>query len=126
VSYVLDASAVLAVLFNEAGRDLVIELGQGGAISAVNLAEVLTRSAEMEVPAEVRRSVASDMGLGVVPFDADAADLAAELRGPTRRLGLSLADRACLALAQKANMPVLTGDRAWAMLDIGVEIVLIR
>jgi PIN domain nuclease of toxin-antitoxin system len=126
VSYVLDASAVLAVLFNEAGRDLVIDLGQGGAISAVNLAEVLTRSAEMEVPAEVRRSVASDMGLGVVAFDADAADLAAELRGPTRRLGLSLADRACLALAQKANMPVLTGDRAWAMLDIGVEIVLIR
>ncbi|MBC7520571.1 MAG: type II toxin-antitoxin system VapC family toxin [Sandarakinorhabdus sp.] len=126
MTYVLDASAVLAVLFNEAGRDIVIDLGQGGTISAVNLAEVLTRSADKDVPVEVRRAIVGDMGLNVVAFDANAAELAAELRAPTRRLGLSLADRACLALARTRGLTALTGDRAWADLDIGVEIMLIR
>ncbi len=124
--YVLDSSAVLAVLFNESGMQTVIEQGQGGLISAVNLAEVLTRSIEKNVPAALRDDVVAVMGLGVMAFDGAAAAATAELRGPTRHLGLSLADRACLALALQLGAPVLTGDRAWSKLAIGVDVRLIR
>jgi ribonuclease VapC len=126
VSFVLDASAVLAVLFEEAGREAVLAHGQGGTISAVNMAEVLTRAADKDVPELIRAAIVGGMALNVVAFDAEAATAAADLRGQTRQWGLSLGDRACLALGQKLRLPVLTGDRAWAEIDLSVEIVLIR
>ncbi len=59
-------------------------------------------------------------------FDAVHAELAAILREPTRDLGLSLADRACLALASDLEVPAVTADRSWRDLDIGVEVELVR
>ncbi len=59
-------------------------------------------------------------------FEAEQADEAARLRPPTRSVGLGLADRACLALARRLDVPTVTADRTWAALDLGVEIVMIR
>lgn len=67
-----------------------------------------------------------ELGVTVLPFDVEDAELAAGLRPLTIRAGLSLADRACLALAAKLKIPAITADRAWKKLDLSVEIVVIR
>lgn len=102
------------------------ELIGAAGLSTVNLAEVLTRLAERgaSLP-DVRRQIA-ELGLTIAAFDEEAAVLTAGLRPATRHLGLSLGDRACLALAQREGVAAVTADRAWAGLDLGVQIVLIR
>lgn len=129
---VLDASALLAFLDLEAGASMVASgLATGCWMSAVNYAEVLSRVAERGGDPEARDRDWVDAGLigqliGVVPFGEEDGVAAAALRPLTRRLGLSLGDRACLALGRRLGLPVLTADRAWAGIDAGVEIVLIR
>jgi len=66
------------------------------------------------------------LGVTIVPFGAEDAELAAQLRSSTQILGLSLADRACLALAARTDLPALTADRAWAGLDVGIRVRLFR
>ncbi|WP_339097412.1 type II toxin-antitoxin system VapC family toxin [Deinococcus sp. VB343] len=122
---VLDASAVLAWMKGETGAERV-EAALGGYISTVNLAEVTTKSAELGYdPADIRLDLVC-MGLRVVPFSAEHSDLAAKLRPLTRVAGLSLGDRACLALALSLGLPVLTADKAWASLEVGVTVDLLR
>jgi ribonuclease VapC len=123
---VADASAVLAALKNEPfshfePRELV-----GATISAVNLSEVLSKLHDDGLDEAQADAAASLMELRAVAFDEPQARSAARLRTLTRRAGLSLGDRACLALGQNLNRSVVTADRAWASLDVGVEIVLIR
>jgi PIN domain nuclease of toxin-antitoxin system len=48
------------------------------------------------------------------------------LRPATKALGLSLGDRACLALARRERLPILTADRSWAKLDLGIPIKVMR
>jgi PIN domain nuclease of toxin-antitoxin system len=64
--------------------------------------------------------------LAVVPFDEELARQTGALRPATRSLGLSLGDRACLALAQREQLPILTADRIWAKLDLGIAIKVVR
>lgn len=124
--WVLDASAVLAVILPETGGDMVRPLMARSLLGAVNLTEVVTRLLDLGfAPAEVDR-VLKRMQFTLVPFDEDLASNAGRLRTKTRHLGLSVGDRACLALAQREGLPALTCDRAWAKLDVGVEVVLIR
>lgn len=127
-SWVLDASAVIAVLDGEPGREQVRpKLRSGGAtISAVNLSEVVTRHLEGGFSENQIRDRIQPLSLEVVPFDADLAYAAARLRAPTRSAGLGLGDRACLALAQRLGVPAVTADRAWATLGLPIEIELIR
>ncbi len=129
---VLDASALLALLRGEAGEEVVAEALAGGAwISAVNWSEVLAKLAEVGIPTEralaelINRGVLGQ-ALQIAPFEEVAALLTAQLREPTRGRGLSLGDRACLALAQHKQRPALTADRSWRELEVGVEIRLIR
>lgn len=129
---VLDASALLAHLNDEAGADVVdAALIQGSAISAVNLAEVLSKLAELdEAPAEIndalwRRGLLGSQ-LSILPLTAEDAVAIAELHVKTRSRGLSLGDRACLALARRLQLPALTADRDWARLAVGVRIETIR
>lgn len=68
----------------------------------------------------------AETGIEIRPFDAEDARLAGELVGLTRKAGLSLADRACLALAGRLGVPAVTADRTWLSLDIGVEVIGIR
>ena len=123
---VIDSSALLAVIQNEPGAEKAIELLDGALLSAVNHAEVMTKLIEKGVPRELARSTVLSIGIQVIGFDVDLADRTGELRVETRHLGLSLADRACLALAERERAVALTADRNWAALDIGIDIRLIR
>jgi PIN domain nuclease of toxin-antitoxin system len=120
--HVIDASAALAHLLDEAGGDRVLPHLKTGLIGAVNLSEVVTRL--IRAGADPMR--ADYLGCAVLDHNADLAHRTGRLWPMTAHLGLSLADRACLALAMREGLPVLTGDRAWTRLDLGVDVVLIR
>jgi ribonuclease VapC len=126
MSVILDASAILAVILEEAGADNVLRLARNSLISTVNMVEVLQKSAERNMDGEPIRYHLARLDIAIVPFEWPEAQIAAALVPKTRRLGISLGDRACLALGLSRNLPVLTADRAWAQLDIGVDIRLIR
>jgi PIN domain nuclease of toxin-antitoxin system len=127
---VLDASALLAYLQRESNADRVetLLLDHPCLISAVNLAETLARLADWNIPLALAEARILGLEIAVIPFDQAFARQAAELRAPTRKLGLSLGDRACLALARARGAVAVTADRAWLKLDagIGVEIDCIR
>lgn len=96
------------------------------AISTVNLSEVAAKLAEGGMPEEVIREALEGLALGIHDFGRELAFRTAMLRPITRSRGLSLGDRACLALGRRLDLPVLTADRTWAGLDVGVEITLVR
>ena len=122
---VLDASAILALLQGERGSENVLQALPGAVVSSVNLSEVVAKLADHGMPTdEIRQALT--LGLEIVPFTEDLAYAAGELRLLTRDRGLSLGDRACLALAKALSRPVLTADRAWARLDLGIEVRLTR
>ena len=123
---VADASAVLALLIGEPFTEFDPQRIANASISAVNLSEVLARLLGIGMPESEVETTVAKLDLRVVAFDAMHALDAARLRAATRHPGLSLGDRACLALGNRLGCPVVTGDRAWASLDVGVEVVLIR
>lgn len=128
---VLDASAMLAFLRNEPGRERVARaLAGAAAVSALNWAEVMARLIDLGAdPSEIVARALPPTGSGtveVVPFGDVEARESAKLRARTRSLGLSLADRAALALALTRGLPVLTADRAWKSLRLPVKIEVIR
>jgi PIN domain nuclease of toxin-antitoxin system len=123
---VVDASAVLALLQGEPFGKFDPERIVGAAISAVNLAEVLTKLLSAGLSRHHAEDAAAALNFRVVPFDKQQARDAAGLWPATSRGGLSLGDRACLALGLALKAPVITADRAWAKIDIGASIVLIR
>ena len=123
---VLGASALLAVMLEERGAEKVRDLLPGAIIGAVNLAEVVAKLQERGVPdAEIDRAIAR-LDLPVIPFDTAQAMVAGKLRARTKSLGLSLGDRACLALAVVRGTPAVTMDRGWSALDIGAEAIVAR
>lgn len=122
--FVLDSSAVLAALLGETGGERVIEVAISSLICSVNHAEVIGKLINLGHSARDAQSLFNPPN--IVPADLSLANMAGGLREQTRHRGLSLGDRFCLALAQRENLPVLTADRAWAGLDLGVEVVLIR
>jgi ribonuclease VapC len=123
---VLDASALLAMLQGESGSGVVMRHVSDSWISAVNMAEVYGKLTTGGVPFELAAPMAFRAVRGVVAFDDGQAKLAARLLQQTRALGLSLGDRACLALAIHRKLPVLTADKAWKSLKVGAEIRVIR
>jgi len=127
MKYVLDASAILAALNDEAGADRVASAVPEGVISAVNLAEVaagLLRGGNK--PVQVR-AVLRALGCTVIPADEEMAIDAGLLRAVTDRAGLSLADRFCFALGRRLSLPILTTDRQWLLAadasDVSVELI---
>jgi PIN domain nuclease of toxin-antitoxin system len=129
---VLDASALLAHLNEERGAEVVREAMQAGAaISVINWTEVLTKLAERgEDPelaaAELRAAGLIGATVSVEPVtDADCIAVA-RLRSATKAKGLSLADRACLALADRLGVPAMTADRTWSEVDVAAQVHLIR
>lgn len=120
---VLDASAVLALLFREKGAAEVEDVLADSAMSAVNWSEVVQKLAVRDVPAPDALFV---LGLRVEPFTPADAGTAATLWTRGRALGLSLGDRACLALATRLGSEAWTADRVWATGDLGVRVRVIR
>ncbi len=129
---VLDSSALLAFLQGEPGSLAVLEsLTAGAVLNVVNYSEVLTRLAGAgESPEHADRRLREEGLIGgivaIVPVTQEDAVEIARLRDATRAQGLSLGDRACLATATRLQRPAVTADRAWASVDIGVPIRLIR
>ena len=128
MSAILDASAFLALMLGERGGEVVLAVARGSLISAVNFCESMTRAIDRGHDSEDVRRIVRRLEIGIAPFEAELAQRAADLRGATRAPGISLGDRACLALAQATGRPIYTADQRWADLDLdlGIDIRLIR
>jgi PIN domain nuclease of toxin-antitoxin system len=125
-SAVLDSSALLAVIHGEPGADAVLAVMADAAISTVNVAEVMSKLMEGGTTLDHARDWVRAFDLAVIDFDLPLAEAVGELRIRTRRAALSIGDRACLALALRESVPVLTADRAWCGLDLGIDVRMIR
>jgi ribonuclease VapC len=126
MTVVLDASAVLAMLWHEHGGDRVAAISEDTIVSVVNLSEVVAKMLDRGFTETQAREVADQIESTVIPFDEEQALAAGLLRAATRARGLSLGDRACIALALARGARIMTADRAWADLDAGVVIEVIR
>lgn len=132
MSSVLDASALLAYLHEEPGADIVADaLAESARMSTANFAETLSKLADAgRVPAEVADELADRGILGglliLEPITGDDALTIADIRATTGRRDISLGDRACLALALRLGLPVLTSDGSWADLGLDVAVQPIR
>lgn len=139
-SYVLDTSAVVAVLNRESGYDVVLPLLDQSVISTVNWAEVVSLAmtgrllggANGQSRDEVleallaAKELLDHLGLSTTEFTLPEAELSGFISSPTRPLGLSLGDRACLSLGLSLNLPILTADRNWDRVDLGAQVRQIR
>ena len=122
--YLLDASALLALLHREPGEKKVATIVANAAICTVNLAEVVSKLQDAGIPDEAAQTAIETLGLRVVVFDQAMAFEAGRLRALTRSMGLSLGDRACLAAGIVLELPVLTADREWLKLKSKLGIVI--
>jgi ribonuclease VapC len=122
---VLDASALLAFINGEAGADKVAAVLGDAVISAVNLAEAVTKLVLRSRSPEQTLAVIAEAEVPVIDFDRALAEAAGVLAVSTRTRGLSLGDRACLALARREQAVAMTADRAWDKLGIGIDVQLI-
>jgi PIN domain nuclease of toxin-antitoxin system len=125
-SIVLDSSAILAHLNGEPGSEGAVPFFGDALISAVNLAEVVAKLAEHGANLNLIRAALSRYGLQIAAFDETLAERTGALRVKTKTFGLSLGDRACLALAERFSLPVLTADRAWKDLNLSIDVRLLR
>ena len=123
---VLNASALLALLHAEPGADFVEPLLERAVVCSVNWSEVVQKALAWGVEVEGMREALEALGLDILPFTPEDAEQTARLWSKTRQVGLSLGDRACLSLARRLGVPVLTCDSAWQGLDSGVEVQIIR
>ena len=124
---VLDASALLAVLNQEPGGEaLTPEILSGASISTVNLAEVHGKLVGWGLSPDDAWEAALGPVREAVAFTAEHARLVGDLVAQTRPLGLSLGDRACLALGLALKAPVFTADRSWKKLKVGARIHVVR
>lgn len=119
---VVDSSAVAALILKEPGADEVERLIDGAVISAVNLAEAVTLFARRGIRAERIAELLDPLDLTVAALDRARAHAAGLLAPLTQRAGLSLGDRACLALARELEAPALTSDRAWLQVAEALEV----
>jgi PIN domain nuclease of toxin-antitoxin system len=122
----LDASALLALLQSEPGGDIVGELLETAVISSVNWSEVVQKALDWQTEIDGLRQELEALGLEVLPFTAALAEATAHLRPLTRQAGLSLGDRACLAVATALGLPAVTTDRIWSDAGLPVEIRVVR
>lgn len=124
--YVLDASAVLALLNGEQGAERVAAILGDAAVSTVNSCEVIGQLIDAGMGDEDARSSIDLLNLEIVSFEAEMAFVAGQLRTGTKKLGLSLGDRCCLALGLLRGNKVVTAERTWDRLDIGIELEILR
>lgn len=122
----LDASALLAYLQDEPGSDAVEAVLADSAMSSVNWAEVVQKSTAAGVAVNSMLNELAALGLSVLPFTPDDAEMTGRLWTQTKKHGLSLGDRACLSMGLKLNIPILTTDRIWTKLSLPLEIRVVR
>jgi ribonuclease VapC len=123
---VLDSSAILAYLHREPGADLILSLASNAILSSVNASEVQSRQVRKGADPRIAWENILVSVQAIIPFDAVQAEIAGTLVRQAQLYGLSLGDRACLALGLATKSPVYTADRAWAQLQVGVDVRLVR
>jgi PIN domain nuclease of toxin-antitoxin system len=123
---VFDASALLAIAFDEPGAPLARNHVRAAVVSTVNWSEFIQRIATRRANGRAAAGLLERVGIELVDFDRVQAESAAELWQATRHLGLSLGDRACLSLGRLRGLPVLTADHAWAGLPAEFRVELLR
>jgi ribonuclease VapC len=122
--YVLDASAILALMFAEAGKDRVESVLTEAAVSRVNLTEVLTTLVNRGSPVDESWNDSIELELEIIEFDEAQSIKSAELRPLTKHLGLSLGDRVCLAVTILEDATAITADKNWDQVDVcKVEVI---
>jgi PIN domain nuclease of toxin-antitoxin system len=124
--WVLDASAVLALMRSEPGADRVIAALPTSVIASVNAAEVVTRLIQEGFDPAPATLAFRRLGCPVAPIDEALGLRAGALASLTAGAGLSLGDRCCLALAEREQVPALTADRQWARIALPMSVALIR
>lgn len=123
---VVDSSVAIAFIQEELGQDVAAQYLEGAPIiSAVNFSEIIFVGFKNGYD-KLSKSELLQLLPTVVDFNADQAFTAASLHPITKKYGLSFADRACLALGKSMNLPIITADKVWKELDVGVEIIVIR
>ncbi|AIL13723.1 hypothetical protein IM40_09925 (plasmid) [Candidatus Paracaedimonas acanthamoebae] len=124
---VLDSSALLALLKNEQGAEIVESLLGNIIMSSINVSEVATVLLDSEMTLQECQDTVLPFISAIVPYDEEQAFLAADLRKQTKAYGLSLGNRACIALGQKMQLPIYIADKIWNELQLeGIEIKLIK
>ncbi len=124
--FVLDASALLALIHREPGSERVAPVMSRAVIGAVNMAEVVGKLADGGIPEGAIRAALGALGIHAIAFDEGQALEVGLLRNRLGRSGLSLADLCCLALAGRLGVPAMTADKRWLEVDTGVDVVTIR
>jgi ribonuclease VapC len=128
--HVMDSSAILAILRGEPGCDYVQELLQSEecSISSVNMAEVGSKLIDYGLPPEEFPRIARQLQIDIIDFNTMQSIQSAQIRKITRSAGLSLGDRACLALAKLMDGTAVTSDRAWLDISeaVGIKVLMIR
>ena len=119
---VFDSSVVIAILKQSRGFESAEKTLSDALISTINLAEVATYLARNSVPSDTIQEVLASFPIQVIPFEETLAIQTGCLYPSCKHLGLSLGDRACLALAISRKLPVLTADQVWSKLDLGIPI----
>jgi PIN domain nuclease of toxin-antitoxin system len=124
---ILDASALLALIQEEQGAEIIKPLLKFSVMSTVNIAESLTALQRFGISPQKSLTLISDIITLIVPFDLEQAGYVAELQSHVQHKGLSLGDRACIALGIKLQIPIYTADRVWTQLQLNnADIKLIR
>ena len=124
--YLLDASALLAAIHNEPGGEFVQQIIEESAANSVNWSEVLQKMNRAGADTQAITTALKALGLEIIAFNEEDADITASLWPETKSLGLSLADRACLATGKRLKLTVVTADKAWQPLATEQSIKLIR
>lgn len=123
---VFDASALLALLNKETGYEVVEKHLANAVMSTVNVTEVVSTLVDVGLEHAEARKIVSEVMAEMIPYDEEQAYIAAALKKTTKAYGLSLGDRACLALAKQAHLPVITADKIWEKISFPHKITIIR
>jgi PIN domain nuclease of toxin-antitoxin system len=123
---VFDSSAILALLKMESGHEIVSKNLEQAVVSSVNFCEVVSFLSKKTQKQDEMIKFLTETFDCIEDFNIEQAIIAGSFISVTKDYGLSLGDRACLALAKYKNIPVLTADKAWTKLNLGIKIKLIR